>query len=70
MLRAFVNCAKVLTKRLGFLIQVRNKYSAQPSKWLYNCQFKNKEALANFKGLSEDGGRADFSENLPGLSLK
>jgi hypothetical protein len=23
----------------------------------------------NFKGLSEDGGWADFSENLPHLSL-
>jgi uncharacterized Rossmann fold enzyme len=41
----------------------------QPSKLLYNCQFKNKEALKNFKGLSEDGGRAVFSKNLPRLSL-
>jgi hypothetical protein len=45
MLRAFVNCAMVLTKRLNFLIQVRNEYSPQLSKLLYNCQFKNKEAL-------------------------
>jgi hypothetical protein len=28
-----------------FLIQVRNGYSPQPSKLLYNCQFKNKDAL-------------------------
>ncbi len=35
----------VLTKRLNFLIQVRNEYSPQPSKLLYNCQLKNKEAL-------------------------
>ena len=54
----------VLTKRLNFLIQVRNEYSPQPSKLLYNCQFKNKEALSNSKKLSEDGGRADFLKNL------
>jgi hypothetical protein len=28
--------AIVLTKRLNFLIQVRNEYSPQPSKLLYN----------------------------------
>jgi hypothetical protein len=32
-------------KHLNFLIQVCNEYSPQPSKLLYNCQFKNKEAL-------------------------
>jgi hypothetical protein len=40
-----LKCAMVLTKCLNFLIQVRNEYSPQPSKLLYNCQFKNKEAL-------------------------
>ncbi len=40
-----LKCAIVLTKWLNFLIQVRNEYSPQPSKLLYNCQFKNKEAL-------------------------
>jgi hypothetical protein len=29
----------------------RNEYLLQPSKLLYNCQFKNKEALKKFKGL-------------------
>jgi hypothetical protein len=38
-------------------------------KWLPNCQFQNREALSYFKGLSEDGGRADFSKNLWCLSL-
>jgi hypothetical protein len=51
------------------LIQVRNEYSPQPSKLLYNCQLKNKEALQYFKWLSENGGWADFSKNLPRLSL-
>jgi hypothetical protein len=32
--------------------------------WFSNCQSKNKEALYNFKGLSEDGVQAKFSENL------
>ncbi len=39
-----------------------------------NCciigKVKNKEALYYFEGLSEDGGRADFSKNIPRLSLK
>ncbi len=64
MLRAFVKCAMVLTKCLNFLIQVRNEYSPQPSKLLYNCQLKNKEALKDFKGLSENGG-TDFSKRPP-----
>jgi hypothetical protein len=49
------------------LIQVRNEYSPQISKFLYNWQLKNKEAL--IEGLSDDGGPADFSKNLPRLSL-
>jgi hypothetical protein len=60
----------VLAKRPQFLLfstaQVRNEYL---SKLLYNCQLKNKEALSYFKGLSEDGGRADFSKKPLRLSL-
>ncbi len=51
------------------LIQVCNDYSPQLSKLLYNCKLKNKEALKYFKRLSEVGGRADFSKNLPRLSI-
>jgi hypothetical protein len=50
-----------------FHCQWRKEYSPQLSKLLYYWQVKNKEAL--FKGLSEDGERADFSQNLPRLSL-
>jgi hypothetical protein len=52
MLRAFVKFAMVLTKRLNFFYfqwpkadQVRNKYSTQISKLLYNCKLKDKEVL-------------------------
>ena len=49
MLCAFVKCATVLEKRPQFLLfsnaQVRNEYSPQLSKLLYNCKLKNKEAL-------------------------
>ncbi len=41
-------------------VQVRNEYSPQLSKLLYNWQVKKKEVLWYFEGLSEDGGRADF----------
>ncbi len=51
-----------------YLYSVRNEYSPQLSKLLYNFQLKNKEALQYFEGLSEDVGRADFSKNLPRLS--
>jgi hypothetical protein len=34
MLRTFVNRTMVLTKRLNFLIQMRNEYAPQPSKLL------------------------------------
>ncbi len=51
------------------LIPVRNEYSTQLSKVLYYCKLKNKEMLQYFEGLSEDGGRADFSKNLLRLSL-
>jgi hypothetical protein len=51
------------------LIPVRNEYSPQLSKLLYNCKLKNKEALKYFEGLPEDGEWADFSKTLPRLSL-
>jgi hypothetical protein len=54
----------VLAKRPQFLLfstaQVRNEYSPQLSKLLYNCKLKNKKALKYFKGLSEDGGGQIF----------
>jgi hypothetical protein len=63
----------VLAKRPKFLLfstaQVRNEYSPQLYKLLYNCKLKNKEALQYFKGLLEDGGPADFSKKPTGLSL-
>ncbi len=69
MLCAFVKCAMVLAKRPQFLLfstaQVSNEYSPQLSKLLYSCKLKNTEALKYFKGLSEDGGLADFSQNPP-----
>jgi hypothetical protein len=34
-----------LNSSVIFIIQVRNEYTPQPSKLLYNCQLKNKEAL-------------------------
>jgi hypothetical protein len=39
-----------------------NEDSPQLSKLLYNCKLKNKEAHSYFKGLTEDGGRVDFSK--------
>jgi hypothetical protein len=49
MLCTFVKCAMVLAKRPQFLLfstaQVRNEYSPQLSKLLYNCKLKNKGAL-------------------------
>ncbi len=32
--------------------------------WIANCQLMNKVALANFKKLSQDRQRADFTKNL------
>jgi hypothetical protein len=60
--RGIYNCK--LRNEKKNLIQVRNEYSPQLSKLLYNWQVKNKEALKYFEGLSEDWGRTDFSKNL------
>jgi hypothetical protein len=46
-----------------------NEYSPQLSKLLYNCKLKNKEAHSYFKGLSEDGGGADFLKSLRDTSF-
>jgi hypothetical protein len=54
------------------IIQMRNKYSPQLSKLLYNCKLKNKEAHSYFKGLSEDGGGRIFlksSATLPSIKI-
>jgi hypothetical protein len=64
--RRIYDC-KLHNEKKKHLIQVRNIYSPQLSKLLYNCKFKNKEALLCFEGLSEDGGQAEFSKNLPHL---
>jgi hypothetical protein len=79
LVKAAVNAARVCKMRNGvsktpsmssfFNCQRRNEYSLQLSKLKYNCKLKNKEAHLYFKGLSEDEGRADFSKNLPRLSL-
>jgi hypothetical protein len=42
------------------LIQVRNEYSPQISKFLYNWQLKNKEALTEGLSESDDGGGRIF----------
>jgi hypothetical protein len=49
---------------------MRNEYSTQLSKLLFNCKLKNKEAHLYFKGLSDDGGREDFSKSLRDTSFK
>ncbi len=68
MLRAFVNCAMVLKKHLNYFYfqwkkvdQVRSEYLRSYLNLLHNWQLKY-EALSCFKGLSLDGGRADFSK--------
>jgi hypothetical protein len=78
LVKAAVNAARVcklrngVKKRLNFFFfqwskvdQVRNEYSSQLSKLLYNCKLKNKEPHKHFKRLVEDGGRADFSKKPP-----
>jgi hypothetical protein len=72
MLRAFVNCTVVLKKRLNFFFfqwskvdQVRSGYTSQLSKLMVYLAIEKKEALSYFKGLSLDGGRADFSKSPP-----
>jgi hypothetical protein len=66
MLRAFVNCAVVLKNCLNFFFfQVQSEYSPQLSKMMAYLAIEKQEALSYFKGLSLDGGRADFSRNPP-----
>jgi len=42
---ALVNCGGIEFFKEKDLIPVRNEYSPQLSKFLYNCKLKNKEAL-------------------------
>ena len=63
-MRAFVNCAMVLTKRLNFLIQVLNEYSPQPSKLLYNCQLKTRRRSKTLKGSQRMGGGRIFLKSF------
>jgi hypothetical protein len=35
----------------------------------HNCQLKNKKALGNFEGLSQDEGQADFAKNITVSSI-
>jgi hypothetical protein len=60
MLRALVKCPMTRTKRLNFLIQVRNEYSPQPSKLLFYCQFKTKRRCKTLK----DSQRALFLKKI------
>jgi hypothetical protein len=82
MLRAFVNCAMVLTKHLNFffttvnfemkekdLIPACNEYSPQLSKLLYNWQLKNKEAVYTLKASQRMGGGRIFLKTFCTLSL-
>jgi hypothetical protein len=68
MLRAFVNCAMVLIKRLNFLIQVRNEYSPQ----LYNCctivNLKTRRRSKTLKGSQRMRGGQIFLKTF-GASL-
>ncbi len=45
-------------------IPVRNEYSLQLSKLLYNWQLKNKEVLLFFEGVLEDGGGRIFLKSF------
>jgi hypothetical protein len=79
LVKAAMNAARVCKMRNGvskrpsmssfFNCQRRNEYSPQLSQLYYNCKLKNKEVHLYFKVPSEDGGQADFSKNLPPLSL-
>jgi hypothetical protein len=66
MLCAFVKCAMVLAKRPKFLLfstaQVRNEYSPQLSKLLYNCKFEKQGStlIYTLKGSQRMGGRRIF----------
>ncbi len=58
MLRAFENFGKErLADWKNFVVR----------RWqllIHNCQLKNKEALGNFKCLSQDEGQADFAKHI------
>ncbi len=56
---------KFLLFSMAKVNQVRNEYSPQLSKLMAYLTIGKQEALSHFKGLSLDGGRSDFSKNLP-----
>ncbi len=67
MLRAFVNCAMVLTKRLNFFYfqwpkvdQVRSEYLRSYLNWLHNWQLKNRRHSHTLKGSHSMGDRRIF----------
>ncbi len=51
------------------LIQMRNEYSPQLSKLLYNCKLKNKEAHLYLKGSWRMGSGRIFLKSLPDTSF-
>ncbi len=62
MLRAFVNCAMVLKKRLNFFYfqwskvdQVRNEYLPSYLNWWHNWQLKNRRCSHTLKGSHSMG---------------
>jgi len=62
MLRAFVNCAMVLKKRLNFFYfqwqkvdQVRSEYLRSYLNWLHNWQLKNRRRSHALKGSHSMG---------------
>ncbi len=81
MLRAFVNCAMVLKKRLDFFYfqwkkvdQVRSEYLRSYLNWLHNLQLKSRRRSHALKGSHSMGdgriflkpGRdASFNKHLP-----
>jgi hypothetical protein len=56
-----VNCGM----KEKYLFTVRNEYSPQLSKLVYNWQVKIRRRSNTLKGLSEDVGRVDFSNKPP-----
>ncbi len=67
MLRAFVNCAMVLKKRLNFFCfqwpkvdQVRNEYLRSYLNWWHNWQSKNRRCSHSLKGSHSMGDRLIF----------
>jgi hypothetical protein len=54
---------------LNIPLPKRNKDHFAVVNWFPNWQFKNKGALEHFRGISEDGGPAKFTEKSLRLSI-